>query len=485
MMKKYLFIAFSLMLFVGKISCAGNNSNEIIEDKNTPLQKGYSVKFKVKDVKDTTISLGYYYGDKQYLKDSARVDAQGRFEFKGENRLDPGIYIVIMPDKNYFELIMDKEQHFSVETEGPKYIDNMKIKGSNDNILFYEYLNFINPKGKEAEKIRKSYEGASAKDSVEIKAKLEKIDKEVNDYKKNFKEKNPNSFVTVIFKAMDEPNVPEVAKGEDGKDDPVAKFRAYKKHYWDNIDFNDDRIIRTPIYHNKLERYMSQLTVQIPDSINATADIIVEKAAASKELFKYTVFWITNNFERSKIMGMDAVFVHMAENYYMTNRAFWVDSAQNARIAERAMQLKPILLGKVAPDLFLRDKNNKVLSLHNMKSEYTILYFWDPDCGHCKKVTPKLNDLYLKTKDKGVNVYAVSIDPDLEKINKFVEEKKIAFTNVYDPYRQFNFKNLYDIYSTPVVYVLDKDKKILAKRLDVEQIEEFLEHQMKLKEEKK
>ena len=477
MIKKYLFIVLSFMLLTSKTSCASDNTGEVAAMDNKPQKPGYEIKFVMKELKDTTVSLGYYYGDKQYLKDSARVDGNGNFMFKGDERLDPGIYLVIMPDKNYYEIILDKEQHFSVETKGPNYIENMKIKGSKENILFYEYLNFINPKGKESEKLRKQYEGASAKDSVNIKSKLEALDKEVVAYKKDFREKNPDSFVALIFKAMDDPKLPEIPKGEDGKEDQAEKFKIYKKHFWDNIDFTDDRILRTPIYHNKLERYMKQLTVQYPDSINKSADVIAEKASANKELFKYTVFWITNTYERSKIMGMDAVFVHMAENYYMTNRAHWVDSAQLARISERAMQLKPILIGKTAPDLFLRDKDNKVVSLHNTKGEYTVLYFWDPDCGHCKKVTPKLNDLYLKMKDKGVNVYAVSIYPDLEKIQKFVKEKDIKFINVYDPYHQFNFKQTYDIYSTPVVYVLDKDKKILAKRLDVEQIEDFLNHQ--------
>src|SRR5688500_17572945 len=93
-------------------------------------KSGYSIKLKVNGIKDTVCYLGNYYGDKQYLKDSAKVDASGKFIFEGKENLDGGIYLIILPDKKYFELIVDKEQFFSAETDTADYIKHMKIKGS-------------------------------------------------------------------------------------------------------------------------------------------------------------------------------------------------------------------------------------------------------------------------------------------------------------------------------------------------------------------
>jgi peroxiredoxin len=442
---------------------------------------GHSLKFKINGIKDTIVQIGNHYGDKQYLKDSARVDANGRFTFEGKEKLDKGIYLLIMPDKKYFEFIMDDEQHFSLETDSEDFVKNMKVKGSVENTLFYEYLNYITPRGKQVEELRNKLAELSEdeKASSEIKEQMSEIDKEVVNYKKDFVKKQPETFVAKMFLAMTEIEIPEAPLLENGAKDSLFSFRYYKQHFWDHIDFTDDRILRSPIYHNKLKRYIEQLTLQIPDSINVAADHVLSMAKLSPELFKYSLWFITNTYERSNVMGMDAVFVYLVEQYYMTNQAFWVDSTTLAKINSRALQLKPLLLGKKTPELFMPDAiSGKATSLHNTKAQYTILYFWDPDCGHCKKVTPKVYETYLKFKDKGVAAYAVCTDVDIEKLKTAIKEKELNWLNVYDPYNQTNFRKIYDIYSTPVIYLLDEKKEIIAKRLGHEQLEEILQKKL-------
>ena len=441
---------------------------------------GYSINVKVAGIKDTVCYLGNYYGDKQYLKDSARVDASGRFTFKGEETLDGGIYLVILPDKKYFEIIVDKEQFFSIETSETDYVKHMKVKGSEENLFFYEYLNYINPKGKEADNLNKLLGTIeNNEDSTKlIREQMQKIDKEVVGYKTSFIAKHPGTFVAAIFNAMTEVEIPEAPVLENGRIDSTFKFRYYKEHYWDNINFSDDRLLRTPIYHSKLKKYMENLTMQIPDSINKEASFVIEKAKSSPELFKYTVWFITNTYERSNIMGMDAVFVYLAEEYYMTNQAYWIDSLQLAKITNRAKQLKWILIGKKAPNLIMKDINEKSYNLHNVAAKYTILYFWDPDCGHCQKITPALKDVYNKYKSQGVEAFAVCTEKDTAKWKKFVDEKELNWINVWDPYQLTSYKKIYDIYSTPVIYLLDEKKEIVAKRISVEQVEEYFERRL-------
>jgi hypothetical protein len=68
---------------------------------------------------------------------------------------------------------------------------------------------------------------------------------------------------------------------ENGKKDSTFAYRYYKAHFWDNIDFSDDRMLRTPIFHPKVKQYMEKLTAQGPDyvdSINASADYLISKA---------------------------------------------------------------------------------------------------------------------------------------------------------------------------------------------------------------
>jgi thiol-disulfide isomerase/thioredoxin len=117
------------------------------------------------------------------------------------------------------------------------------------------------------------------------------------------------------------------------------------------------------------------------------------------------------------------------------------------------------------------------VSLYDIKSKYTLVYFWDPSCGHCKKVTPKLSELYkTKGKELGLEVLAVYIEADTSEWFKYIKENELNWINAADLLGKSNFRKYYDIYSTPVIYLLDRNKKIIAKRIDVEKLEDFIKN---------
>jgi len=440
-------------------------------------EDGYNIKIKVNGVKDSLCYLANYFGDKQYIKDSVRSDAAGTYIFKGKEKLPGGIYLFVLPGRKYFELVIDKEQEFTMETDTGNYIKNMKVKGSADNKLFYEYLNFVTEKGKEVESL-KPVMSSKNKDSAKVaKARVAVIDSLVSNYKLDYIKKHPETLLAKVFLAAQEPKIPETPTLPDGKKDSTFAFRYYKSHFFDNIDFSDDRILRTPVFHGKLQQYIKDLTLQIPDSVNKEADYLVGKAIGNKEMFKYVVWFITNSYENSNIMGMDAVFVHMVKNYYTKELATWVDSVNLYKIQERAKLLDPILIGKPAPYMILQDTAGKWRSLYDIKAKYTLLFFWDPDCGHCQKTVPKLVEFYNKNKAKyDIEIYGANTAVEEEKWKKFVKDKGIKWINVADLKTQNNFRHEYDVSSTPQLYLLDKDKKIIAKKLDVETLEDFLKH---------
>ncbi len=444
-------------------------------------QDGYNIKITVKGLKEgSTCILANYYGDKQYIKDSAIVGPKGELIFKGNEKYPEGIYLLFPPSKKYFDFVMDAEQNFSLETDTTDLIKNMKVKGSEENKFFYDYQTFMSGKQKQIEPLQVLYRKTkNNKDSSKLlQDKISAIDKEVKDYKLNFIKSNPKSFVSKLFKAMEEPEIPEAPILANGVKDSTFAYRYYKAHFFDNLDFSDERLLRTPIFHNKIKQYMDKLTPQTPDSINISTDYLISKAQANKEVFKYVVYWLTYTYESSNIMGMDAVFVHMVEKYYVTKQAYWVDSTQLYKITNRAYTLKPLLLGKNAPAIVMQDSTGKNISLYDVKSKYTILIFWDHGCGHCKKEVPKLAELYHKSlKSKGVQVYAIETEDKPDDWKKFIIENKLDWINVHQPdqYQRAVTKKIYDIYSTPVIYLLDEKKIIKAKRIDAEQLENFID----------
>jgi thiol-disulfide isomerase/thioredoxin len=462
-----------------------------------PAQKsapkpGYQLEFKVDGCVDGNIILAYYYGNKQYIKDSARADVACKFTFKGTESLDQGIYLVVLPpDNKYFEVVIDENQHFKMETTLAQPIASMKVTGSKENNDFYEYLKFINSKRDVTKPWTDRLAELQKADSVGfmnhpefagLKEKLGKVDNEVKEYKEDFITRNDKSFMGKVFLASKDVEVPDPPKKADGTIDSTFQYRYFKDHYWDNVDFTDGRLIRTPVFHSKLEQYMTKTIYQIPDSINKEADILIEKSRGHNDLFKYVVYWVTQHFETSKQMGMDAVFVHMAKKYYMTGQAFWADSATVAKVGERAQKLDWSLIGKVAPNLRMQGTDGQWQELHKIKADYTIAFFWDPECGHCKKVAPKVKEFYDQYKDElKLGMYAVGTQTEDKRQAwlDFIKEKQLNWINVCDPEQKTAYKYLYDIYSTPVIYILDKDKKIIAKRLEIDVVGDFIRRHKK------
>lgn len=469
--------------------------------KATPAKK-HQFEFTISDSEDSLVFLANYYGTKQYYYDTAFAVEKGKFTFETDSILG-GIYLVVMPDKSqYFEIVVDgSEPRIVMSTTRANMVGDMKVTESEENKLFYEFQQEMSNKGELAAPIQKRIKTLKA-DTLnpkpeEIKAeqdKLEAINKDVVDYKKQFIETHKGTFTAKLFLTSQEPEVEENPELPEGTNIDLWKFQEYKRQYLLNVDFTDERLLRSPVFAKKLEYYMTKLVIQMPDSINAAADELVKRTKGNKEMFKYVVHWNTNHFERSKIMGMDAVFVHMSDNYYTEDQAHWVDSAGLAKINDRAATLRPLLLGKVASNIILPDTTGKWFDLHKLPAEYTILYFWSPTCGHCKKSTPKLEKFYQEYKAKGVEVFGVCTELETAGMKTFVKTNKLTFINVSDTpeinknaydyldkttVNSLNFRTIYDIYSTPQVYVLDKDKKIIAKKLGVEQLSDFIDNHSK------
>jgi thiol-disulfide isomerase/thioredoxin len=461
------------------------------------------IKFSVKGLKDTTIYMAKYYGKKMYYADTA-VAKNGVLKYDASKH-PSGVYAIILPGQKYFEFIIDNEKIEMSATNQDDLIKGMVIKKSENNKIFYEYINYMSDNKKAINELNKKWskEVDEAK-KKEIENEIEALNKKVINYQKEIAKNNPDLFVGKMIKMSTDIELPAAPRDENGViTDSFYVYRYNIEHYWDNVDLTDDNMIHTPIFDNKLEKYFSnQVMIQIPDSINSYADRLIAKTKDSSEIFKYFVHYITNKYERSDIMGMDRIFVHMADTYYCPaerTRAFWMSPENLTKICERADKLRPLLIGAYAPRLILPDSTEQNwIDIYNVPGEYKVLYFWDPNCGHCKKTTPKLQNLYAqKLKDRGVAVIGIgkATGDDFEAWKKFINDKNLTFINIgltknifnqaqenprlfipkYTNIESLNYTNTYDIYSTPRIFLLDKNNKILYKQISIAQLEEILD----------
>ncbi len=442
---------------------------------------GYEIKIEVKGLKEgDKCILGNYFGDKQLVQDTAFADKRGRLVFSGDEKKPGGIYFIVLPQRQFFEILLDEDQHFTIKTDIDDLLHAMKVKNSKDNKLFYEYQKFISNMQKKVEGINKKRESQAegSREYESLISEIHTINEKVKDYKNNIIENHPDFLLSKILLATKDIEIPDMPLLPDGTKDSLFPYRYYKENYFRYFDFSDERLLRTPVFHRRLDNYVKNVLMQVSDTIINVAEKLIERTDGNRETFKYLVWYFTNYGERSNIMGMDAVFVHMAEQYYLSNKAFWVGPEQLKSIADRVRVLKPLLIGSVAPNITVVDSVNRAYSLHDVQAKYTVLYIWSTDCGHCKRMTPILKDFYLENRDKGLEVFALCTETDLDEWKRKVRKNNVDWINVWDPLNRSNYRDLYDVYSTPILYLLDEEKRIIAKRIDAEQLKGFLERMM-------
>ncbi len=455
----------------------------------TAMGQGYKYSFKINGSQDSVAYLASYYGEKLFYNDTARVDKKGRYVFKGKEEKRGGIYAFVLPNQKYFELIITEPQ-FSLETDTLDFIRHMRVKGSVENQVFFEQMKFIAVQNDKVQPLIAQRDSLSKldKEHPELKSvqeQLTRLDEEVRESRLQIVSDYPNLYVSKVFSATQDPEVPDsLGDGLDEKEKQQLRFQYYKEHFLDGIDFSDERVMRMPVFQQKLVRYLEKLTAQVPDSIIVSAKELVEKSRANKEMFRYVLTYITSHYEQSKIMGMDAVFVAMVQEYYANGDAYWMKEEKRKDLVERANKMAPTLVGKRAPYLRMQDTSGVWQNMYEIDAPITVLFIWDPDCGNCKKAIPKLIDFYKEYKDKGVVIYAVSTDFENDQWIKYLREHPdMSWINVSDSPKYPNaFRDVYDVFSTPRLFVLDQNKIIKAKRLGVEQLPDFIDFLLKEKE---
>jgi thiol-disulfide isomerase/thioredoxin len=449
------------------------------------LKSGYEIDITIKDLQDSTLFLAYHLGDKQYIKDTLKLDRTGHAVVRGKEALPQGIYMIVLPGRKYFEILMSVDQYFSLTCSSKDSFNTLKFTGSEENSAFIEYqkkwVSMQQRAGALAKRIQNNKQNS---DSLKILGYMEKIQEEnMKSYLKSVITANNKNLLATLVKAMLPVEAPEfsVPVGSPNPDSVkwVRSYNYNKNHFFDNIDFNDERLLRTPILFGRLNAFFTNVLIQSPDTLNKEIDKMLKKCSSNYKIYQFVAVFLFNHFRESEIMGQDAVLVKIADDIYLSGKADWVTKEFKDDLRKQIDLIRPNLIGKKAENIVMDSFKGIFVSLYDVEKEFTILYFWEPDCGHCKEATPKLKTYYDKPKDYSMEVFAVCTTSDKAKWTKYIEDNKLTWINGWDPQRSSHFDFYYNVQSTPTVYILDKNKKIIAKKLAVEEIGPFIDNYRK------
>ena len=427
------------------------------------------------------------------MQDTAKLDAKGHATFKRDSSLAKGLYLFLLPSGESLDLLIGDQQKFTFSVDMADLRNTQKVEGASLSQAFLDFQTFMGQMQQRGESVRKedslvrnlpASDPNTEKKREEIREKYKALDTEVKAYHKELLAQHGEDVLGEFVRATIPISRPEYHPDPSVKNVDSARwmwsYTYNSEHYLDNINLASSSLLRTPLVLPKVNHFLDKMILQIPDTLNKYCDKILERAYLNTETFRFWTSYLLNKYQSSEIIGMDAVFVHIAEKYYLAGRTPWVDEEFLTKLKDRVAHIKPNLLWAVAPNFKVETLNAQSFELAKDKADATVLVFWEPSCSHCKVAIPKIDSIARKYDPKRLHVIGFMTTGDGPEWQKYVFEHKLEWwINVWDPYRKTGFHDNYDIYSTPVIYVLDKNHKIVIKRIGVESLAAILDDLLK------
>ena len=219
---------------------------------------------------------------------------------------------------------------------------------------------------------------------------------------------------------------------------------AQNAHFWDDIESFDGPTDENPVLAAQIDFYFDKMVAPLPDSITPEIDRLVERTSFNPDLRDFILWHLLERYRHPEYMSQDQVFVWLYDHYFSRLEIKDLNAANLAMIRDKAETFRRLALFNLAPDFALNDS----VDLHSIKSEYTVLFFYDHDCDVCQKEMQDLDSITVQ--HPGIKIISIDMNTDDARVDVLYY--------------------LYDIETTPLIYVLDRDKRIIAKKIQAKQI---------------
>ena len=423
-----------------------------IANAQNSVTQGYEIKITGSKISENTLYLQGYYGQDAFIFDSAKVKGHKSILFKNKKKEMPaGIYTLTDRFGNeYLDLMIDKNRHFTVNGGewGPAFVATVTVNGSDENTQF-----------------------------VEFQKQMQSANQDFSKTPQVFYESMPESFLGHYLKARYNinPLLPQLDIND--TTDATLEYQQLIDHYFESYTFDDARLLRCPIYLDLHNYFLETLPTD--------AKLVTQKSIDFIRSFKdpnaqaYYLPLLFNLYDHTvNSMVYDQAFVALFDQFCKGPNSVNI-SEDLARYFQRSAERKrKLLLGETVPALVSYDINNGKHSSSDIDKDYIIIWFWDADCDECKVETPKLRDFYKDFANYyNLDVYAVAITDDLEKWDKFCKDNDLSSwvnVNYYMNDPNYDFIEYFDLITTPVIYLLDKNHTIIARNFPLEEIHEKL-----------
>jgi peroxiredoxin len=412
------------------------------------------------------IFLASIYGEKVAVIDSTLSDSDGHFNFPMTGHL-PGMYRVKWSKDGFVDLVWNKEDvQFTTTSTNPD--DSLIIIASLENKINVSFSKLDRTNQSKLQLLMPVVDFYPENDSFykSVTIEFEGIQRLQQQYLDSLAKLYPNSFSVRVAKVYQPPFLPATLNKDD-------RINYLKQHYFDKVDFKDTALLRSMVFANKAISYLSLYSnnrlaqKQLEAEFIKAVTIMLSAASVNPEVFKFWLDYLVGGFDK---YHLDEVITYIADNF---QDPFACEDQQRKTVLQKRLEtFKKIAVGKTSPDMEVPDNKGKPIKLSAINSEYTLVVFWSTQCPHCTAMMPRLKELYDQQKPKRFEVMAVSIDTSRTAWSAFLKEQKLNWINVSD-LKGFAGKSAddFNIYATPTVFLLDREKKILSKPISLREVE--------------
>ena len=439
----------------------------------------YEISLKINNGRDTVMYLGRYYARGNEVIDTAVIDKKGRFVFSSTtDTLVPGLYFFANPKGNYVEFVIYHEKpFFTFETEQKDWTSNMKVKGSEQNEFFFNFHKIDSQIDADLREHELTMDSAAfAAYSRQQLLRLDSI-------KISIIENSPSMFLSKMMQSTKDEEPPLV--DEHGDSLTLRERQQYFiDHYFDKIPLDDNAIIRTPkavFYDRVMAFFDSYIKYAPPKTVIRYVDTVLNRAKSAPDVFAYLTITLMQKYLQSNVAVYDEVYVHITKNYYATDANTFSPPSNIEKELLRANKWERLLVGHEAPELILFDTLHVPHSLHALPSKWKLLIFWSPTCSHCQHIIPSVYKIFEKySAQYDIMAFTILSDPN-DKARKEWKEFMVkhemnspAWLCLDGGEANVDWHDVYDIQSTPQIYLIDENNVIQAKKLGENSLENII-----------
>jgi peroxiredoxin len=392
-------------------------------------QHAFHIKGNVKQLPSSQVYLTEIVGGRIIPYDSANV-ISGQFTFNLPETITPGVYRLFL-DKaqtTSIDLILNKEDIiFNTTYAAPK--DSIYFTASKENQLYYGYLHSNKKEQALAEMIKKNHGTLAV--SILVSEQPVKVPAGISD---------------------------------------SAKAVYLDHHFFDNLDFSCPALTQSDVLFTLLVGYLhlhenpNYSFDEQAEQYAVVVDSILHQVKKSKTFYDFYYNHLNNIFLYG---NFDAVGYYMTQ-YYSSDK-MPADSAIDTYTRFHA--LKHTSLGTIAPDITMKAYDGSVTKLSDIKTDYVLLVFWSSFCYHCTQTLPKIKQLYDHRQNSSFEILAVSFDTDQKQWQSFLQEGNYGWINYCDLKGWDSpIAKSYNIQGTPTFILLDKNKMIIGKPAELEEL---------------